>query len=215
MTDIATVKNDLLQLINKLSDEYSEMLEEKCERVVRDNKDVLMVNNENKILKNNIVEHETEIRELKKKNYEYEQMINKYQDNMIELEEEHKCNDKVSIVKSQAKAIKEKDDYIDQLEYKIKNMKESKNVKSQIIGFSPTSSSTPVKNEPEPLKLEEKSSSDDDIELKTVKYEKNRYYIIVGEMPQYVYKIDNGELGDRVGKRTKKLKGKGYDYDFD
>ena len=32
-------------------------------------------------------------------------------------------NDKVSIVKTQAKAIKEKDDYIDQLEYKIKNLK--------------------------------------------------------------------------------------------
>ena len=215
MTDISTVKNDLLQLINKLSDEYSEMLEEKCERGIKDNKDILMINNENKILKNNIVEHEIKIKELKKKCYEYEQMINKYQDNMIELEEEHKCNDKVSIVKSQAKAIKEKDDYIDQLEYKIKNMKESKNVKSQIIGFSPTSSPTPVNNKPEPLTLEEKSSSDDDIELKTVKYEKKKYYIIVGEIPQILYKIDNGELGDKIGKRTKKLKGKGYDYNFD
>jgi len=213
MTDIAIVKDDLLRLVNTLSNKYSEMLEEKCERDINDNKDVLMINNENKILKKNIVEYENEIRDYKKKCYEYEQMINKYQDDMIELEEEHKCNDKVSIVKSQAKAIKEKDDYIEQLESKLKNIKT--NSKPQIIGFSPTTSPTPIKKDPIPLTLEEKSSSDDDVELKTVKYEKNKYYIIIGEKPQYVYNIDDGEIGKRVGERTKKLKGKGYDYQFD
>ena len=78
MTDIATVKDDLLRLVNTLSNKYSEMLEEKCERDINDNKDVLMINNENKILKNNTVENENEIKKLKKKCHEYEQMINKW-----------------------------------------------------------------------------------------------------------------------------------------
>ena len=36
-----------------------------------------------------------------------------------------------------------------------------------------------------------------------------------GEIPQYIYKIEeDGEIGDKIGTRTRKVKGKGYDYNI-
>ena len=106
--------------------------------------------------------------------------IIKEKDNEIKnLKEINKCNDNLNIIESQAKAIKDKDDYINQLE--------AKKVNEQIIEHS---------NKPLTLEV---ASSDDDIEFKTVKYEKKKYYIIVGEIPQYLYKIDNGEIGNKIG----------------
>ena len=55
-----------------------------------------------------------------------------------------------------------------------------------------------------------------DIEYKRIKYKGEKYYIVVGEEPQLVYKhMDDGDVGSKVGIRKKKTKGKGYDIDFD
>ena len=43
-------------------------------------------------------------------------MINSYQEKMKEIEEEQLCNNKVSLVKSQANALDEKDKHIEHLE---------------------------------------------------------------------------------------------------
>ena len=147
-------------------------------------------------------------------------MINSYQEKMKEIEEEQLCNNKVSLVKSQANALDEKDKHIEHLEQKIKLLQDTdknvsvkiEQVESPIIGFSPTSSESKVEKQVEPLNLE---SSDEDIQLKQVKYKNNKYYIIVGEEPQFIYKIeDDEEIGEKLGKRTPKTKGKGYEYEF-
>ena len=92
-------------------------------------------------------------------------------------------------------------------------------------GWSPTSSNSPVQVVETPVveddKMETENDNDNDsdsidIEYKRIKYKGERYYIIVGEEPQVVYEIlDDDDVGDRVGIRKKKSKGKGYDIDFD
>ena len=51
---------------------------------------------------------------------------------------------------------------------------------------------------------------------KRIKYKGEKYYIVVGEEPQVVYRhMEDGDVGSKVGIRKKKTKGKGYDIDFD
>ena len=79
-------------------------------------------------------------------------------------------------------------------------------------GWSPTSSNSPVQVIETPVeddKMETENDNDSDsidIEYKRIKYKGERYYIIVGEEPQVVYEIlDDDDVGDRVGIRTKKV----------
>jgi len=228
--DIADSRSKLIQLVDDITKSYSTILEEKYENKDKENKDFLFLNNQNKLQKEELVERDNEIKSLNKKCYDYEQMINSYQEKMKEIEEEQICNNKVSLVKSQANALDEKDVHIEQLEQKIKSMQSNgigtkKNVsvkieevkspiigvKSPIIGFSPTASVNKVEKQVEPLNLE---SSDEDIQLKSVKHKNNKYYIIVGEKPQFVYKIeDDDEIGEKLGVRER-ANGRGYNYSF-
>ena len=218
--DIAESRSKLIQLVDEITESYSSILEEKYENKDKENRDFVFLNNQNKSQKEELEEKENQIKELNKKCYDYEQMINSYQEKMKEIEEEQLCNNKVSLVKSQANALDEKDKHIEHLEQKIKLLQDTdknvsvkiEQVESPIIGFSPTSSESKVEKQVEPLNLE---SSDEDIQLKQVKYKNNKYYIIVGEEPQFIYKIeDDEEIGEKLGKRTPKTKGKGYEYEF-
>ena len=126
----------------------------------------------------------------------------------------YKANENISLIEKQANALEEKDKYISELEEKLKNYESSstKNitveVKEQVIGFSPTKSDEPKPPEPEPLKLQS------DIKYKKVKHDKIKYYVISGESPQTLYKIlEDGECGEKCGKRIKKEKG--YEYQLD
>ena len=128
----------------------------------------------------------------------------------------YKSNENISLIEKQAKALNEKDKYISELEERLKKyeLSSSKNitveVNEQIIGFSPTKSDEPKPPEPKPLKLQS------DIKYKRVKHENIRYYVISGEIksPQTLYKIrEDGECGEKCGKRIKKEKG--YEYQLD
>ena len=218
--DIADSRSKLIKLVDEITESYSSILEEKYENKDKENKDFIYLNNQNKLQKIELDERDNQINDLNKKCYDYEQMINSYQKKMKDIEEEQICNNKVSLVKSQANALEEKDKHIEYLEQKIKLLQSigqdiEKNVsvkieevKSPVIGDIPITSQKQV----EPLVLE---SSDDDVQIKSVKHKNNKYYIIVGEDPQFIYKIeDDEEIGLKLGKRTPKKKGKGYDYEF-
>lgn len=45
----------------------------------------------------------------------------------------------------------------------------------------------------------EELSSEEGEEVEIIKHYKKEYYIVVGEKPQYMYAIEDGELGDKVG----------------
>ena len=210
--DISQIRDELTKSVNDIVDEYSKIVKTKFDDIESLTRDFSFVNNENTSLKSQLSERENEIRDLKKKCHEYEQMINTQGERITELEEEQLCNDKVSIVKLQAKSIGEKDTLIERLETKIKQLTEKPSIKPVISEPSPEPQNKVV-IEQETTKPE--SSEEEDIQLKSVKYKGERYYIVVGEDPQYVYSIkDEGELGEKRGVRTPKSKGKGYDYDF-
>ena len=236
--DIAETRDQLIKMVNTLTSEYSQMLEDKTTHVLKDNQDILSLNGQNKLQLEEIIELENRNRELNKKCHDYEKIINDYQNKMVEIEDEHKCNDKVSIVKTQADQLEKQDLYIDQLQQKIKFLQGKKNIsikfeetddidkkdkedKKDIGGWSPTKSKTPVPDKVdtkvlEDTKVEEESDDSDSIEYKRIKYKGKKYYIIVGEDPQVVYEyLENEDVGSRVGIRKKKTKGKGYDIDFD
>ena len=211
--DISQIRDELTKSVNDIVDEYSKIVQTKFDDIENLTRDFSFVNNENMSLKSQLSESENEIRDLKKKCHEYEQIINTQGERITEMEEEQLCNDKVSIVKLQAKSIEEKDTQIERLENKIKQLTERPSIKPVISEPSPEPQNEIVIEQQETVKPE--SSEEEDIQLKSVKYKGERYYIIVGEDPQYVYNIkDEGELGEKRGVRTPKSKGKGYDYDF-
>ena len=221
--DISQIRDELTKSVNNIVDEYSKIVQTKFDDIESLQRDFSFVNNENRSLKSQLSDRENEIRDLKKKCHDYEQMINKQGERITEMEEEQLCNDKVSIVKLQAKSIEEKDKHIEHLENKIKQLTERPSIKPVIS--EPSLPKPDVKTEIDdngdlvlelPKETEKpESSEEEDIQLKSVKYKGERYYIIVGEDPQYVYNIkDEGELGEKRGVRTPKSKGKGYDYDF-
>ena len=218
--DISQIRDELTKSVNDIVDEYSKIVQTKFNDIESLQRDFSFVNNENKSLKSQLSDCENEIRDLKKKCHDYEQMINKQGEQITEMKEEQLCNDKVSIVKLQAKSIEEKDAHIEHLENKIKQLTERPSIKP-VISEPKTEPEIKTDNNcdlvVEPPKETEKpeSSEEEDIQLKSVKYKGERYNIIVGEDPQYVYNIkDEGELGEKRGVRTPKSKGKGYDYDF-
>ena len=261
--NIAETRNILHKISNELVDSYLQNLQEKAEKDVQENQNIVMLTQQNKLQFQEIEEKDKEITDYKKKCYDYEQIINKYQEKMVEMEEEHKCEGKVSIIKVQADELTKKDQYIEQLENKIKFLQtEKKNVSFKIEddiieensvllseglsgglseglsgGWSPTSNKTPSFQEKEIVKEEEENQMDideevkekvevneddeddndeDEIEYKRIKYKGERYYIVVGEEPQIVYKIlEDEDVGLRVGIRRKKTKGTGYSIDFD
>ena len=57
---------------------------------------------------------------------------------------------------------------------------------------------------------DDEDDEDDDITVSVITHYKKKYYIIEGESPQYIYAIEDGDLGDKVGEmivndgRTKK-----------
>lgn len=215
--DISQIRDELTKSVNNIVDEYSKIVKTKFDDIDSLSRDFSFVNNENTSLKSQLSERENEIRDLKKKCHEYEQMINTQGERITEMEEEQLCNDKVSIVKLQAKSLGEKDTHIEHLENKIKQLTNKPSIKPVISEpeATPEPQNEIVNEEQEQETEKPESSEEDDIQLKSVKYKGERYYIIVGEEPQYVYNIkDEGELGEKRGVRTSKSKGKRYDYDF-
>tara|TARA_Y100000389_G_C17325284_1_gene445226 strand:- start:20 stop:724 length:705 start_codon:yes stop_codon:yes gene_type:complete len=225
--DISQIRDELTNSVNNIVDEYSKIVKTKFDDIENLTRDFSFVNNENTSLKSQLSERENEIRDLKKKCHEYEQIINTQGERITEMEEEQLCNDKVSIVKLQAKSLGEKDVHIERLETKIKQLTEKPSIKPVIsepkttpkinnkTEFDDNGDLVIQLQEPQQETTKPESSEEEDIQLKSVKYKGERYYIIVGEDPQYVYNIkDEGELGEKRGMRTPKSKGKGYDYDF-
>ena len=186
--NIAETRDILHKISNELVDSYLQNLQEKAEKDVQENQNIVMLTQQNKLQFQEIEEKDKEITDYKKKCYDYEQIINKYQEEMVEIEEKHKCEGKLSIIKVQANELTKKDQYIEQLENKIKFLQtEKKNVSFKIEddiieensvllssglseglsgGWSPTSNKKPSLQEKEIVKEEEENKMDIDEEVK-------------------------------------------------
>ena len=186
--NIAETRDILHKISNELVDSYLQNLQEKAEKDVQENQNIVMLTQQNKLQFQEIEEKDKEITDYKKKCYDYEQIINQYQEEMVEIEEKHKCEGKLSIIKVQADELTKKDQYIEQLENKIKFLQtEKKNVSFKIEddiieensvllseglseglsgGWSPTSNKKPSLQEKEIVKEEEENQMDIDDEVK-------------------------------------------------
>jgi hypothetical protein len=250
--NISEKKEQLHKLSNELVDSYNSIIEITNNQGLEDKNIIKKLTEQIITQKREIDDKDKQISSQNKKCYDYEVVINEYQDKMVQIEEENKSNNKVSIVISQANELENKDRYIEQLENKIKLIK-SKNIG---ISESPISRSNDVfkkdveldmsykenetvdvksdngdgtdgtdgdeneggvvkseieddKSEIEDDKSENgsinSSSEDEDISYKRITYKKIKYFIVIGQDPQIVYKMEeSGDPGERVGIRTKK-----------
>ena len=182
--NIAETRDILHKISNELVDSYLQNLQEKAEKDVQENQNIVMLTQQNKLQFQEIEGKDKEITDYKKKCYDYEQIINQYQEEMVEIEEKHKCEGKLSIIKVQADELTKKDQYIEQLQSKIKFLQnEKKNVSFKIEddiieensvllseglsgGWSPTSNKKPSLQEKEIVKEEEENKMDIDEEVK-------------------------------------------------
>ena len=256
--NISEKKEQLHKLSNELVDSYNSIIEITNNQGLEDKNIIKKLTEQIITQKREIDDKDKQISSQNKKCYDYEVVINKYQDKMVQIEEENKTNNKVSIVISQANELENKDRYIEQLENKIKLIK-SKNIG---ISESPISRSNDVFKKDVELDMSDKenetvdghetedvksdivsedetvdgdvkseigdetvdgdvksviedetvetgsinsSSEDEDISYKRITYKKIKYFIVIGQDPQIVYKMEeSGDPGERVGIRTKK-----------
>ena len=129
---VAEARYELIKLVDELVHSYSEAIDSNKDNKTKDKELVNELNTQNKLQLEELKDKEKIISGLNKKCYEYECMINKWQDEKIAQEEEKSCNDKVSIVVSQANEIEKKDQYIEQLERKIKKYENKSKDKGKI-----------------------------------------------------------------------------------
>ena len=77
--NIAETRNILHKISNELVDSYLQNLQEKAEKDVHENQNIVMLTQQNKLQFQEIEEKDKEITDYKKKCYDYEQIINNYQ----------------------------------------------------------------------------------------------------------------------------------------
>lgn len=163
--DIAETRDTLVKHINSLTLNYSQILHEKTNIETNKNTEILLLNNQNRLQLQEIQTLNEDISVLNKKCYDYEVIINDYQQKMVEIESDREQRDKVSIMKTQADELEKKDRYIEQLQNKIKFLQGDKqNISLKFMdidnsaepepevanepdksgGWSPTSSNSPV-----------------------------------------------------------------------
>jgi hypothetical protein len=129
---VAEARYELIKLVDELVLSYSEAIDSNKDNKTKDKELVNELNTQNKLQLEELKDKEKIISGLNKKCHEYECMINKWQDEKIAQEEEKICNDKVSIVVSQANEIEKKDQYIEQLERKINKYENKSKDKGKI-----------------------------------------------------------------------------------
>lgn len=226
-------RQTLHKLVDKLVDGYlsceTDSLKLKETSVAKEKEYLQQI----KELKESLVSKETEcsnlesqIRQLNRDKHDYETMINSLNETLEDSKKEQKEIDRHSMIKVQAKELEDKDRIIDRLEETIMKLKGDNTLDTKT---TKQKKEINKESEPEPEKEpkietvvseivnEDPSESDDEVWIK-VKNKGNRYYIVKGETPQYIYEIDDDDQkGKRVGHRTEsktKSGKKKYVYDL-
>jgi hypothetical protein len=182
-------------MINKIQEEASKELTEKERFSMLKAKDKA------------INERDIEIRRLQKKIDLYEEKI-----------EESSNEDNIEVVVEEKKTLVEKmkevvDHEVEDEEVEAPVVdKEDEEVETQVVDKEDEEVETEVVDkEDEEVETEvieqntsdgeetEELSSEEGEEVEIITHYKKEYYIVVGEKPQYIYAIEDGELGDKVG----------------
>jgi hypothetical protein len=230
-------KEIIVNEINKLFTSYNSVVKENTSIHGDLNNEIKRLNKFNEKLLQEISEKDKYLLLNEKKLHDYEQMINKIQE---EANKEMDANNRGNMIRILDKENNEKDLIIQQLNQKINNLdcklkqlsetnidlvinenidsnlneNSNDNVDDKIIGWSPTSSKQPVIDNSNDKKINEETNndtlndeeSDDGAVVEIITHYKKEYYIIEGEDPQYIYAIEDGELGDKVGEMKGKKK---------
>lgn len=126
--DISNERYEIVKLLDKIIKQYNDNIENNNKSIYNDKEIIKNLKNQVNTHLEEINEKEKTISSLNKKCYDYECMINKYQEQKIAEEEEKLCNNKVSLVIQQANELQKKDNYIEVLEKRLKIYeKKSKN----------------------------------------------------------------------------------------
>lgn len=242
--DIIKTREQLNLLINGLIDGYIENEKSTNEFMTKRSKEIKdytqnmeSLINEIKQKDKTIGEKDDEIRNINKTKHEYELMINKLNEKIVELETEENQKNKHDMIKVQAKELDEKDRVIEQLQNKILKLKgdPKSSVEKQLNEYN-TMIDEPQQDqldeqpeeqeqsdeqeqpdevdEPEQEQsdeTDEQSSEEDEEVWIKVKNKGIKYIVVQNQEPQYLYEItDNKTKGKKVGVRTKsETKGSG------
>ena len=127
--NISESRKELYKHIDNILTSYNNNIENNNNTSIIDKNTIKDLSKQVKIHQEEIIIKDNLIRELNKKSYDYENIINNYQKKMQDIEKEQEQDNKVSLVISQANEIEKLQKYIDQLESRIKNMNNKKQSK--------------------------------------------------------------------------------------
>ena len=208
MENMIESKTNIMNEINNIFINYQNKMEEISSNEKKLMKEKELINQANHRLIEEITEKDKLLFHNEKKFYDYEVMINKIQDEALKEMDEKTKHD---MLRAQDKEIFHRDEEIKRLQKKIQSLEEGN--KSVI---SPTSTVEEViedfeepkelhKNEKKEVQEEEekKEVQEEEVEdctVTTIRHYNKDYYIIDGEEPiQYIYAIEDGELGEVKG----------------
>ena len=221
-------KSILIDEVNKIINSHNQF--QKSHQIERDSftSEVKKLNELNKRLSSEISEKDKLLGLNEKKMFDYETMINKIQEDALK---ETTSKERFDMLKAQDKEIYMRDQEIKRLQKDLDNEKNKNNMVDFIIKddsntFNVISEDhipkivpdkivpdkiVPDKVESDKVESDEivpetsDESSEDEVEVEVITHYNKQYYIKTNEKsPQYIYAIDDDDIGDKVGE----IKGK-------
>ena len=217
MNSILESRGIILKNIENIFTQYHDRESDNNEKIKELNEEIKELNIVNKKLLIEVNEKDKQLIINDRKMVDYEVMINRIQE---EATKELTEKERFSMLKAKDKAINERDIEIRRLQKKIDLYEEQNKTSSngdnievvveekktllekmkEVVDKEDEEVETQVVDkEDEEVETEELSSEEEGEEVEIITHYKKEYYIVVGENPQYMYAIEDGELGDKVG----------------
>ena len=215
--EIIESREAILNTLDKMFKDYITINDQHSQEM----KEIINKNTEldrlNKKLFNEISEKDKLLVINDKKMYDYEQMINKIQD---EANKELTDKERFDMLRKQDKEIYERDLEINRLQRKVASLEEEMKLTDkgnidiriqdmnteteennpQFIYDKEEEVETDVVDKEEEVETEDMSSEEEqETEVNIITHYKKEFYIVVNESPQYIYAIDDNQLGEKVG----------------
>ena len=226
--EIIESREAILNTLDKMFKDYITINDQHSQEM----KEIINKNTEldrlNKKLFNEISEKDKLLVINDKKMYDYEQMINKIQD---EANKELTDKERFDMLRKQDKEIYERDLEINRLQRKVASLEEEMkltdkgNIDIRIQDMNTETEEnnpqfiydkeeevetdvvdkeeeveTDVVDKEEEVETEDMSSEEEqETEVNIITHYKKEFYIVVNESPQYIYAIDDNQLGEKVG----------------
>lgn len=191
-------RTTLLDLINQLTDQCMDSEKKRLDFESKSNEtsseytsQIETLVEQNKQNEQSILEKDKSIKQLQKDKHEYEQLINKLNETIQEMQTEQESSDRHDMIKVQAKQLDEKDRIIDQLQDKLLKLKHDTTLEEKAI--DPVKKVEEIVNDTEDDGIPEVSGTFEQVEEQPEQPEQQEQTQKVEEQPEQLASTESDD----------------------